>query len=476
MVPQLESPVLMGCVDPNNEIITPNPNVESVTYGLLDKNVDISSTRCLPSPVKPSVRAGYMRVSNLPKLQAVYLKWVRNNIFVGFKVDVEDLYMSSRKLRYGFFLAQKRGNKKYADTVKRKMRDFNDTLPKAVFYDVRAKRRVQTTPMFKVVLTGDPNVKHTYRERNELLNCYVDKTGKGLYPAWSSIGSEVNRFRSNMRKYFGCEISIIHTWEDFKKKGSRAYGYPHVNLIVMLKGKKVRTFYHNGEWRLKCKRDLEKYWHSHIDVKAVSQIGEYDDIDYPENNESYISLSHNLKYITKDLRECREGDKYVLLNAILWCMRKRAFSFNGSFLKQFLEVSERLDKEETISNFPELELMKKPGYVVKITGIGVFPGCIFKCIKRLRGKFPVDCPYYRFSNQLELRYNEGISKFNCGPDTWGYSKDQSSILDSGLNYYVKPVNLDGLGVLCLVSRIIQTSTTYDFGKSQLYEIRRGASQ
>ena len=372
---------------------------ESVTE-LLEPAADLSSTRVLLAPMDSKTREGFLLTSNLESLQEEYLKWVKNDVFVGVRIDVDDLATGIHGTKLRFMLAPKRGNGKYARMLKARMREFNDSLPETQFFNPRL-RKTQTTPMFKVTMTYDPK------------RC-------SRYKAWLNIGHELNHFRSNLIKYFGCPVSIIHTWENFKRKralsgGKSAYAYPHVNLVVMLgDNKQIKTFLHNGEWRLDCKKELEKYWHSTIDVKAVSSIGKFDEDDQPDNDDSYISLAHNLKYITKDLRTCKEGDDYVLLNAILWAMRKRAYSFNGDFLERFESACRRLDVAEANSNFPERLLAENPRYNVKFSLLGVFPGCIFKCIKRLKGKLPEDCPYMAHASLIELRSNWGISKFNCG--------------------------------------------------------------
>jgi len=420
---------------------TETPAIDSVE--LLDQGVDISSTRCLLAPIKTSEREGFLLNCNLESLQREYLKWVKNNVFVGVQLDIDDLETGDHETKLKFMLAPKRGNDKYARMLEARLREFNSTLPDTQFFNPKL-RRTQTTPMFKVTMTYNPK------------KC-------SRYHAWKNIGHELNKFRSNLVKYFGCEISIIHTWENFKKPGSPAYGYPHINLIVMLDNKRIKTFYHNGEWRISCKRDLEKYWHSHMDVKAVSRVGSWNEEDQPENNESYISLAHNTKYITKDIRQSRPNDDYVLLNAILWCMRKRAYSFNGSFLARFNLACDRLDNVEAISNFPELKLADNPRYNVKIALLGVFPGCIFKCIKRLRGKLPENCPYLRFASSSELRDNWGISKFNCGSSNTENDNVRISFTDTGLNYHLQE-QLSGLEKLKKISMIMQAIETWELAQ------------
>jgi len=400
-------------------------NVSSVE--LLDHgDIDTSSNRVLLAPVKKEEREGFLRASNLISLQENYLTWVKNNVFIGVDIDIHNIKTGFRENKLKFMLAPKRGNDKYANMLTARMKGFNNTIPDKDLFDTRNKRKTCYTPMFKITGTYDP--KHCSR-----------------YSAWDNVGHELNRLRSNLIKYFKCPVSIIHTWENFKKKKSPAYGYPHFNLIVMLgNNKKVSTFNYKGEWRLSCKRDLEKYWHSHMDIKAVSRIGMWDEEDQPENNDSYISLAHNLKYITKDLRESKAGSDYVLLNAILWCMRKRAFSFNGDFLKRFEEICVRLESVEANSNFPELKMSENPDIEVTIRLLGVFPGCIFKCIKRLRGKVPENCPYLRFANQLELRENWCISKFNCGSSMLENENVEVSFTDAGLNYHLYEGEVDPL--------------------------------
>lgn len=369
------------------------------SFSLVESDADISSTRVLLAPFSTKDRAGIMRTENLKVLQDQYVRWVNNNVFIGVQVDSLHIPSNTATSTLRFILGSKRGNGKYARMIRAKISGFNDMIPPTRFFDVRDKRREQLTPMFKVTMTYDP-------------------AGKSRYEAWRLIGIELNKFRSNLSRFFGCEVSVIHTWENFKKTRSSAYAYPHVNLVVLLHGKKARTFYHNGEWRISCKRDLEKYWHSHIDIKAVSRITPFDEGDHLEDD-SEISLSHNLKYITKDLRGSSSGDDYVLLNAILWAMGKRAFSLSGKFQDAFKVVSSRLDIASDNSNIPELKMRDDPDYDVKIRGVGVFPGCIFKCLRKTGGEIPWFCPHRVGAPVAELSENWGIDKGGCYARVWG---------------------------------------------------------
>ena len=148
--------------------------------------------------------------------------------------------------------------------------------------------------------------------------------------AWQLIGTEFNRYRANLRKKYG-KFSVMRTWESYEN------GHPHVHAILIFEEKKFRVFpsyeqNKKGElklvWRIHEKEELEPYWHSWQDIKAVCNVRGV--------------LYYVKKYIMKCAEYSHEDKKGKQTLAMCWVFRKKSVLCFGAVPQGI----ERLD------NFP----------------------------------------------------------------------------------------------------------------------------
>ena len=176
---------------------------------------------------------------------------------------------------------------------------------------------------------------------------------KSLDEAWKQIGIEYNRFVSGVKRKFG-NVAIVRAFESFQN------GYPHIHAIMLFDDKQFGVFEQwnkqgtKSSFRIKEKRDFEKYWHSHVDITAVHTI------------------KGALGYLTKYLKKAYDRDsKYELTLAMLWIYHKQAFAISGKFYEKLKQI--RLDTR-SLSNSNKLTQLDLDGQAVKpdLKFIGVF--------------------------------------------------------------------------------------------------------
>jgi hypothetical protein len=338
----------------------------------------------------------YFINGDLENLVGKYQSWLKVDSYLVFELierhlntapDGYSVLMDKKNLF--FRRCRKRGNKEYVDNLKRRLDDYNSLLPDVQFFNPNDRSRVQHTKMFFAVLTVDP------------------KRFKSRHEAWSIMDKDVNKFISNLKRFFGSRIQYCRSWECFYED---AIGYPHVNLVIFLEDTHVDCFLgtkklRNGKkipcWRLYKKSEIAKYWkHGHIDVQAVSKMrkniedGYCDDLGLNSSrNNSVISFDYLTKYITKNMREDNIPFKILLLNAILWVLRKRSFSLSKKFLE--IKPTEKSDLSIVMSNSNNF-LGAEEKIVFEYVFLGVFPACFIECILLNKGRPPPKCPYYNF--------------------------------------------------------------------------------
>lgn len=194
---------------------------------------------------------------------------------------------------YRFVKASKRGNDVYKHLVTEKLRALNE-IPNVVFFDDHTVDK-RSCILF-VTLTFD----------NKLC-CSED--------AWDRIGSDFHLFHNNLRKQYG-KVEVFRTWE------STNHYYPHVHCIILFWDYDFPVLQHTdkkGEFSYRIpykeKQKISKYWHSNIDVQAVS--------------DTVGSVKELTKYITKDLCSLK-GDK---TNAMIWFNGKRGYALSKGFVE-----------------------------------------------------------------------------------------------------------------------------------------------
>lgn len=333
---------------------------------------------------------------DLDALKQTYSKWVSNEALIGMTFNGG----------WALVPGVKRGDSLYSAKIHKRMVQFNDRLPKAQYFDPKdLSRRPKKSPMLYIVLTFDRSI-----------------------PRWDSwkCGPHINRFRSNLIKHFGCKVSIIRVNE------AQQDGQCHVNLVVQL-AKPLSVFYHNGKWRVRCKRGIEKYWpYGLMDVQAIAEIKPFGEIKEGEKSgpkDGKFSLSHIFKYCLKDMRaekNRKANPRSLLQYALEWATRSRSYSLSGEFVKM---VKGSFDNLDTLDQLHEDDLIKRKCNSNsedenKSKFEGVFPICARNCWKFNNGP-PQHCPY--------RKVNEDYPRDTCPMDScW----DLEEVLEESRNIHL----------------------------------------
>lgn len=370
----------------------------------------------------------YLIDHDLKETSDRYLTWLNNDVFLTFKSTktttalnlISGRPYSETEVKYLVRRCAKRGNSQYIKAVKERIDTQLSKIPNIVFFRPQRGKNIHKTKCLFFVLTTAPA-----------------KVNYSRYYAWENIGKELNRFIAGLRRYLKLTTTrTIRSWECFYKK---AEGYPHVNLLVYM-DKEVLVKKHidkpdmHGQRRIsyrlfnyRTKEEINKYWPwGFIDVQGVSRIGgsEFEEeltSMYGEETDTHIydsvfSLAHATKYLTKNIRSEEVNDKVVLLNSVLWAMRKRTFSLGNWKLPNVKEIIADLTKDMDNSN-------KNVEITYKFRGI--IPACIKSCTHG--GKPPPDlCPYL-----IENREN-GILRDMCpkNPDLESMKESQAEFKKS----------------------------------------------
>jgi hypothetical protein len=210
---------------------------------------------------------------------------------------------------YRAFKCSKRGNDIYSKRVQKRLGWLkhlkNIEFFKALDFHVKSKRQVKTQLLW-VTLTYDP--KRCPRRM-----------------AWLNVGVEYSRFMHLLRKKYG-EVSTLRVWESFEN------GYPHIHACLLFHEAQFSVFpwlsMKEGKicFRISEKRQIAQFWHSHVDVEAIS------------------SMKKLGSYIRKYQMKVYQGasSKSVKTMAFCWIHSKRSFAVSGSFRAALHDLIERL--------------------------------------------------------------------------------------------------------------------------------------
>jgi hypothetical protein len=174
-----------------------------------------------------------------------------------------------------------------------------------------------------------------------------------------NIGHEWNGFISALRGKYG-RISVIRSWETSTR------GMPHVHACLLFHDAKFTVFPYlatNDEketqlqFRIEEKADIASYWHSHVDVQAMSS--------------SKKLFNYMRKYQTKTLM-ASDSPKGVRTMSMLWLNRKRSFSVSGDFRRQLSDLIRTLHISKTEIRQARLDGSLEDASVWEF--VGVFSG------------------------------------------------------------------------------------------------------
>lgn len=234
--------------------------------------------------------------SDLPIITNEYLNWVNTPLYMVFQNKLIPSIYQLIKLA-------KRGNNVYAYRVKKKLEIATYALKDNQIKELllRQDNRNWTTNIIFVTLTQDIK---------------LDKGNRHWH--WKNTQNFYNKFITNLRHIFG-KCWVIGSTE------STATAHPHKHLLILTE-RNLKCFQDkNNKWRIKEKRELEKYWHSFIDIEV------------PVNIQSIIN--YLIKDVFKQFTREVKVHKDVLSLTLNWLYRKKAFTISGKhILKEIFDL------------------------------------------------------------------------------------------------------------------------------------------
>lgn len=274
-------------------------------------------------------------ILSLEDVVSKYQSWVETDEYLilegqesfVFKEDYPLIMKNEHEFRA--FLCSKRGNRRYALRTKDRMQTLTNLVDKndIQFFDPKALN-MKTRCIF-VTLTWDSKL------------CSKQE-------AWWKIGKDFNRYMSNLRRNYG-DCHIFRAWESFEK------GYPHIHALILFTDSLFNVFKDRaGEFRIRNKPQISKYWHSFVDVSAVS------------------TFSKSVYYLSKYLSKTHSrGDSWIQGHlskgettlAMLWVNRKRAFAISKKLLESLgrkrLDISLRNSNIESPSSWSFVKILSR---------------------------------------------------------------------------------------------------------------------
>jgi len=224
--------------------------------------------------------------------------------FSGFKNSNDYVVLKQNNGHYdGSLFAMKlakRGNKKYREQKKRRIRGLLEGLK-------------------------TDEVKLDFSDKDYTKALFVTFTHNDEVPiksAWQNISEKYNEVITSLRQKYG-KISVFRVFEAYKS------GYPHIHAIMLFHDEKFGTFEHDGKTRIQRKNEFEATcnYHSFIDVKGVDNLAK--------------SITYLSKYFTKDSVDIADNPedlrKAKLTLAFNWLFRRRSFAVSEDFKEKIRE-------------------------------------------------------------------------------------------------------------------------------------------
>lgn len=284
----------------------------------------------------------------IPEILTLYQVWVSFVEYVVLKKEVFDKKTGLlNDVVYKGVKARKRGNDVHRWSISKKL-CFIDELSGEDLFSV-ASRNMWSQALF-ITLTYDPN------------RC-------GLMEAWSNIGDEFNGWVSAVKRRFG-NFRFFRVWESFGKKGSSAYGYPHIHIVAVFKEHRFSVFRHRNKkggfsFRVHSKHKFADIWHSHVDVKGIRNI---------KRSIGYLS-----KYMTKSFSDVSKKHSQDLTNALCWIFKKRSYSVSGEFADLILSLRNSNRDWGVLHQYSLFGVDLESDFVVKWSFVGVMSASELGC-------------------------------------------------------------------------------------------------
>lgn len=238
-------------------------------------------------------------------LQEFYKFWMSYDEYV--ILQRQEWFGAECKRSTVALLSPKRGNDAFLGKLWHRLLGGRE-LVDCQFFDPHCLDR--KTPLLFVTLTCDPS-KYTVRE------------------AWESIGDRFNRWMSRLRKKFG-KVRIFRVWESFKEK---AYGYPHIHVLLCFLEHKFSVFRHKKKWRLD---DLDSIKYITVRGKKVLAWDAFIDVQGCQNVRK--GFWYCAKYLIKSYRDS-EGSTWALTSSLCWIFRRQSYAISKTFCDLIMSLA-----------------------------------------------------------------------------------------------------------------------------------------
>lgn len=241
-------------------------------------------------------------IEDVVRIDKIYRRWVQEDEYLVFK--------NLDKNRYFYMKCRKRGNDVYKSDKFKKFKHLSRVIGENL-KNVNRERGILKTNVVFITLTYNPSL------------CTIGEASK-------RIGGDWHRFIECLKRKYG-KIEYFRVLEYHKN------GFPHLHVLLFFEDFVFSCFRYNGKIRIVRKREIEKYWHSFIDV-----VGVVDD------NGLKNSVGYLLKYVLKNVED--GGDDYTL--PLSWYHNNRSYGmsrgFNDLIRICIIEAGERECDEEII--------------------------------------------------------------------------------------------------------------------------------
>lgn len=234
-------------------------------------------------------------MSVLSYVRQRYLDWVNDEKYM---ILARYSYLTNKHRHFAVLLS-KRGNLIYKRRILSRFSKLSVPLSKITFFNEFTNDKVVHTPSLWLTLTYDTKI------------C-------DLETAWLRIAKQFNRFRSNIIRRYG-KASILRVFESTKK------GYPHIHALIVFHDfvfsatKQFSPKRKRWIWVTKEKNKIQEYWHSHIDVRPVSDMKG--------------SLLYLKKYLTKTIDKEEKSNNVINTLALTWYYKKRSFAVSRDLIR-----------------------------------------------------------------------------------------------------------------------------------------------
>jgi len=255
--------------------------------------------------------------------------------------DLEDEYFAVK--------CSKRGNDVYQRRIKIRLGWLNREIPDKKFFEIKdfQVNKIVKTNLLWVTLTYD--------------------TSRGsLIYAWETLGEDFNRFMSALRRKYG-KINYLRVWEAYES------GYPHVHVVMLFEEAEFSVFPHwsesnekktcadqAGSWqpsessdmkltfRIKEKREISEFWHSHVDIQAISSLKAVFTYIKKHQEKIILGLSGSIQEGDSTVGFDLENIRGLLTLFLCWIFRKRSFSVSGSFREKISDLISHLHNSNMV--------------------------------------------------------------------------------------------------------------------------------